>query len=195
MVLMTILKTVLMIPPNAWPLLTTHTQSSPHIPTCRHEIRINLDISATTTTASFGHRFSKKNQNTHRSIEPGSRLTITFRLLFSGRNLRGMDSHVFRPMITELLRVVFVVEGEEEEEDPVVATIDPDEKSVRIRYSRRDGRGADAPLAKYFISPGNFQGRPPLIPIPMDWVAATMMVSLGVGGGIVEFLQGGWVSR
>lgn len=45
-------------------------------------------------------------------------------------------------------------------------------RTTETKHVRRE----DEPRAKYFISPGNFQGRPPLIPIPIDWVAATMMV-------------------
>ena len=36
----------------------------------------------------------------------------------------------------------------------------------------------NAPLAKYFISPDNLHGNVPFIPIPLDFVAATMAVIL-----------------
>lgn len=53
----------------------------------------------------------------------------TFRLPFKGLNLAGMDSQVFRPIITELYEVEVAVgvdgdeedDEDEEEEDPVVA--------------------------------------------------------------------------
>lgn len=49
-----------------------------------------------------------------------------------------------------------------------------------------------SPLAKYFISPGNFHGRPPLTPIPKFLVAATMIVMdiLDVASSDVRFEQG-----
>jgi len=50
--------------------------------------------------------------------------------------------------------------------------------------------GFNAPLAKYFISPGNRQGSFPWRPIPLVSVAATITVMLGYDEGIVKVRRG-----